>query len=214
MGDPIFGGQSPIKDGGYDVGYRACRCFWGREPGSVLRWLHTVVDLTGADVLDLGCGEGKNAAWLDAKGCRVTAVDVSSQALINARQAWPTTRIKWIQADVTTLRFPRDSYDLIIAYGLLHCLTERQIPRLIQEAQEATRSRGINVIVALNDRSQDLSAHPGLNPTLLPHSFYLSHYHDWEVLFATDQDLHEIHPHNNIPHTHSMTRIAARKISV
>jgi hypothetical protein len=33
----------------------------------------------------------------------------------------------------------------------------------------------------------------------------------WDMIEASDTDLHEAHPNNNIPHTHSMTRIIVRK---
>ena len=41
-------------------------------------------------VLDLGCGEGKNAAFLASRGALVEAIDSSELALANARSAWPS----------------------------------------------------------------------------------------------------------------------------
>jgi hypothetical protein len=70
------------------------------------------------------------------------------------------------------------------------------------------------VICAFNDRFQDLSAHPGFSPTTLNHNIYLDIFSDLETIQAHDRDLHEIHPHNGILHTHSMTRILARKPSL
>ena len=56
-------------DGGYDSGYRACPCFWGSDPGSLVSRLATIVpSFTGLQVLDAGCGEGKNAIFLAGKG--------------------------------------------------------------------------------------------------------------------------------------------------
>jgi predicted nicotinamide N-methyase len=51
-----------VIDGGYDDGYSACPCFWGSSPGSLVRaLLDNNPLLAGRAVLDLGCGEGKNA---------------------------------------------------------------------------------------------------------------------------------------------------------
>ena len=51
--------------GGYDEGYIASDCFWGEEPGSLIRQLGEVLtDFAGLSVLDAGCGEGKNAVHL------------------------------------------------------------------------------------------------------------------------------------------------------
>jgi hypothetical protein len=36
-------------------------------------------------------------------------------------------------------------------------------------------------------------------------------YRGWTLLHQSDEDLHETHPHNSIPHVHSMTRLIARK---
>ena len=73
-------------NGGYDAGYIACPCFWGRSPGSLVRLLDKyIVDFSGMEVLDAGCGEGKNAAFLSQRGARVRAIDVSEAA------TWTTT---------------------------------------------------------------------------------------------------------------------------
>jgi len=51
----------------------------------------------------------------------------------------------------------------------------------------------------------------GFHPCLMRHSFFVDLYDDWEILHESDSDLHEQHPHNNIAHTHSMTRLISRR---
>ena len=77
--------------------------------------------------------------------------------------------------------------------------------------RNATIPGGFNVVCAFNARHQDLTAHPGFAPVLLPHDEYTALYTHWQLLHSTDSDLSEVHPHNGIRHTHSMTRIIARK---
>ncbi len=207
--------MSPARSGGYDDGYQACDCFWGREPGSLIRMLTgRVGDLTGARVLDVGCGEGKNAAYFGERGAIVHAMDVSPYALANAEKSWgDVSGITWELVDVRDLRANSEAYDIVVAYGLLHCLGSRsEIASVSTTLQTLTRIGGHNVICAFNDRSQDLSAHPGFEPCLAPHSFFDDLYAAWEVPHSSDSDLVEIHPHNQIRHTHSMSRILARKI--
>jgi tellurite methyltransferase len=200
------------RDGGYDDGYASCGCFWGSQPGSLIR-LHY---LEGSDaprrVLDLGCGEGKNAAYFAQRGAEVYAVDCSALALRTAKRLYGQNGINWYESDATVfIRQCSESFDLIIMYGLLHCLASREeLEHLIHDVQSRTAQRGVNLLCAFNDRSQDLSGHPGFMPMLLPHSFYMEMYKGWAVS-ASDEILEETHPHNGIPHHHSLTRLAARK---
>jgi SAM-dependent methyltransferase len=203
-----------VTDGGYDTGYRNCPCYWGKEPGSLVRMLPQILDLKGAWTLDLGCGEGKNAAFLAGNGATVDAVDVSSIGLEHARATWPPfVALRWELADATVRPIPPERYDVIIAYGLLHCLpSEEAVAGTIGRMQAGTRPGGFNVVCAYNARHQELdAAHPFFRPTLLPHSWYMSAYRGWEHLVATDTDLREAHPDTAIEHTHSMTRLLARR---
>ena len=198
----------------YDAGYASCSCFWGRQPG------HLVTELTGIlpswhglSVLDLGCGEGKNAAFAAQRGATVRAIDASALALRNAAAAWPTiANINWEHADVRDIVLSPDTYDVILAYGLFHCLgSAYEVRQIATTIQHATTAGGFNVVCTFNTRKQDLSAHPGFNPVLLPHDDYAHLYAGWQLLHSTDKDLSEVHPHNGIRHTHSMTRLIARK---
>ena len=201
-------------NGGYDDGYKACPCFWGKTPGSMVKQLASELqDLTGLTVLDMGCGEGKNAAFLANLGCLVRAVDISEFAIGNAKRAWgDVLNITWEVGDVRNLSFGPGQYNIVLAYGLLHCFrNEEEINDTVRKLQMATRPAGFNIVCALNDRFQQLDAHPGLEPCLVAHGRFLGLYSSWHLIRATDSDLIESHPHNLLEHRHSMTRILARK---
>ncbi len=202
-------------NGGYDVGYANCLCFWGREPGSLVKRLAIhVPEMYDLDILDAGCGEGKNAAYLGNLGARVKAVDCSSLAIANAKATWTQCEnISWEVANIQTLDLPI-SYDIVVAYGLLHCLNGAdEVSRLVEKLKDSTLPAGFHVVCAFNSRFQQLEAHPGFHPCLLSHTEYLAMYEGWEILEQSDSDLTETHPHNQIEHTHSMTRIITRKPS-
>lgn len=196
-------------DGGYDEGYYACPCFWGHSPGSLVVKLLTKHDVAGWQVLDLGCGEGKNAAALARAGAHVTAIDCSEIAISHGRQAFPNPRINWIVGDASTFPEQPNGYDLVVMYGLPHCLpSASHIASLISRACSNTRPTGFHILVAFNSRDQDLKgAHPGFSPTLLPHGFYVTAYSRHRIFLSTDTILREVHPHNGIAHHHSMTRL-------
>lgn len=202
-----------LRDGGYDDGYSAVPCFWGTDPGSlIVEFLKEIGVAKGSRVLDLGCGEGKNAVAFSKAGCLVDAVDCSDRAIENGRAAFPDPTISWLLDDVSALALPALSYAVVVSYGLLHCLRDKaEVQRVIEKAKDATIPGGHHIVCTFNDRSHDLRGHPGFAPLLLEHNWYLAQYASWETYKASDRDLVEAHPHNHIRHHHSVTRLVARK---
>ena len=104
-------------------------------------------------------------------------------------------------------------YDVVVAYGLFHCLrTLEEISCLVDLTKFATKVGGHHIVCAFNSGSHDLSAHPNFAPTLASHQWYCRKYGDWVIGWATDEILWECHPHNNLPHHHSLTRLIARRV--
>lgn len=163
--------------------------------------------------MDVGCGEGKNAAYLAKQGANVTAVDCSEVAIQNGMRAWPDLKIDWKCLDVKDLVLGDQYFDIIISYGLLHCLESiEEMRSQISLYREATKNQGYNIVCCFNDRFQELHAHPGFQPLLLNHNDYLEMYEGWLIISASDKDLVEKHPHNAIWHTHSLTRLIAQRL--
>lgn len=66
----------------------------------------------GADVLELGCGPGIDAVEL-AAGRRYTGVDISSTMIATTAERVPDGTL--IEADLTTLDLPPDSFDAVVS---------------------------------------------------------------------------------------------------
>ncbi|HXQ08845.1 MAG TPA: class I SAM-dependent methyltransferase [Bradyrhizobium sp.] len=200
--------------GGYDEGYASCDCFWGTSPGSLIRdFIEKRPSLTEMRVLDLGCGEGKNAVAFARSGADVVAVDCSSLALANGQKHFLDSGIRWQLSDASAYLASCEKFDAVIMYGLLHCLpSSANIASTIEMALRKTRIGGYHFVVAFNDGPHDFTAHPNFSPTLLPHTFYLRQYAQLQVLHQSNSVIHETHPHNQIPHFHSLTRLVARKV--
>jgi tellurite methyltransferase len=189
-------------DGGYDEGYKRCACFWGNKPGKLVeQYLLKLQEGTGMTALDLGCGEGKN-----------TAVDCSNAALENALANHGDTKVTWMQANALDFLRNAPMYDLIVMYGLMHCMqSEKQVGELIRLAIDHTNIGGADILVAFNDGPHDLSAHPDFKPLLLSHENYVRSFTGHTLETEENEIIHETHPHNGIPHFHSLTRLVARK---
>jgi tellurite methyltransferase len=198
----------------YDDGYRACPCFWGKLPAEFVRAVTAYFPTIGnIRVLDIGCGEGKNAYYLASLGAQVRALDVSHLAIEHARVLWPPLpNLIWEVGDILQLELSNHLYDIILATGSLHCLKDgKEIETVINRMKLATKEGGFNVLSVFNDKFQDLRGHSSnFNPCLLPHDFYIKQYHDWNIIQQSNTDLEDIHPHNNIPHRHSISRLLAK----
>jgi SAM-dependent methyltransferase len=96
---------------------------WSIPPpgGQTERFLTEVLTVVpdGAEVLDLGCGQGAPVAEALAGRCRVTGVDASRAQLDRARARVPTAT--FLEADIATLAWAPSSLDAITAfYSLTH----------------------------------------------------------------------------------------------
>ncbi|UOG76063.1 class I SAM-dependent methyltransferase [Hymenobacter tibetensis] len=58
-------------------------------------------DTTAEEILELGCGTGKNTAWLASKATHVTAVDFSHEMMAKAQAKLPLPTITYKQGDIT-----------------------------------------------------------------------------------------------------------------
>ncbi|HZR67438.1 MAG TPA: class I SAM-dependent methyltransferase [Burkholderiales bacterium] len=163
--------------------------------------------------LDLGCGDGKNASALATAGFRVVAIDKSRIAIENAMRSYGTAKISWLVADLSSIEGPPDAYDLVLATGSLHCLPSVDaVNRAVSVMQSLTKKGGVNVLSSFNDGPQDLRGHDvGFTPVLLSHTRYMEMYARWDILQSSNSVETDIHPHNEIEHSHSITRILAKR---
>lgn len=99
----------------WDHRYSGERLWSGNPNGSLVR---EVTELQPGRALDVGAGEGGDAMWLVERGWRVTATDVSKQALgrIGAEAARRHLPIELLHADANALDiFEPETYDLVTA---------------------------------------------------------------------------------------------------
>ncbi len=61
----------------------------------------------GANILDVGCGDGRHMAWMEAQGLHATGIDISTGMLAQAR---PHVQGELLQMDMCHLTFPPASF--------------------------------------------------------------------------------------------------------
>src|SRR5580704_2176847 len=146
-------------NGGYEDGYQKCECFWGKEPGKLVKLLASLLgNVQGLKILDAGCGEGKNAVFFGRGGAKVRAIDISELAIRHARKAFPDApNVSWEIGDLRTTDLGRETYEIVVAYGLLHCLAcESDVRNTVEKIKSATKPGGYNIVCAFNNRQQEL----------------------------------------------------------
>jgi len=208
--------KSSLGEGQYDDGYSSPQLLWGNSPAGLVKRSLDFLNLdSNIKAADLGCGEGKNSYYLALNGVNVSAFDISSVAIQKAMKTWPMQdNIVWTVKDIRKIDLHSDTYDLVLMTGPLHCLNNKsEVINVINKAKEITKVGGLHVLSIFNSGKHDFSGHDeSFSPILLTHEFYLGLYSDWEIIHESNKILDDIHPHNGIPHFHSITRLLLRRI--
>lgn len=80
---------------------------------------------SGLNILELGCGNGKNIPALLKTASSVTAVDFSHNAVQLCREQFTDENISFVEADVCCLPFEDESFDAVCAIHILEHLSEK-----------------------------------------------------------------------------------------
>jgi SAM-dependent methyltransferase len=82
--------------------------------------LNVLGDVSGLDVVELGCGTAYFSAWLAKLGARPVGVDITPAQLATARRMMAKTGIEFplVEADAGETGLPTESFDLVVSeYG-------------------------------------------------------------------------------------------------
>lgn len=101
----------------WDKKYSNQQYVFGKKPAKFLSKNYDYIP-QGAEVLDLGMGEGRNAVFLARKGYKVTGIDISSVAVKKSRALAREfgVRINGIVASLEKYKFKENSLDAIICF--------------------------------------------------------------------------------------------------
>lgn len=142
-------------------------------------------------VLDLGCGQGRNALYLAKRGFDVTAVDqnpASLETLVAVAEAEDLDlQIGLYDINQASLK---KQYDFILSTVVFMFLQADQIPAIIANMQEKTAPGGYNLIVCAMDTDDA--------PCTVPFSFTfkeneLCTYYDGWDLIKYNEDFGHLH---------------------
>lgn len=211
--DALLGYESAVT--GYDKCYNTEEYYWGLMPNRICYDIMKILPpVRPYRVLDIGCGEGKDAVFFAKCGYAVTAFDIAEQGIEKAKRLaeYNKVDVNFFKADLFDYR-PDAEYDIVFSSGVLHFIWQTERKELFDSLKAHTADSGIN---ALNVFVKKPFIEPAPDQTREEekgqpwHSGELfGYYHDW--LFHTCRE--EIFDCNSgeIPHKHCMDTLIAQK---
>ena len=165
----------------------------------------------GAKVLDLGCGEGRNALYFARQGFETWGVDISAAGIEKFRRIAESLTVP-IHAEVCDMRkysFPV-AFDLIVCHGCLHLIEREDWKRLIAEMKRNTTDGGYHLIGVFTDAIPAPADLREFMVGLFHEGELFEHYSDWTILNKESHIFEDEHP-GSPKHKHACNRITARK---
>ena len=197
----------------YDKKYDSDDYYWGKRPSIMCeRIVKAMPPAAGITLLDIGCGEGRNAVYLARQGYTVSAFDISpngiDKALRYAREAGVT--VDAFVANINEYRLDKP-YDILFATGSLHYMPPEVRDEVFANYRQFTNPNGLNALSVFVTKpfiepapDAEKTAHPWKSGELF------MQYHDWMIEFC-DEEIFDC-TSGGIPHRHAVNRILARKV--
>lgn len=211
--DALLGYESVVTD--YDRRYNTQEYYWGLTPNRICYDIMKLLPpVRSYRVLDIGCGEGKDAVFFAKCGYAVTAFDISEQGIEKAKRLAEHNRVdlKLFKADLFDYR-PDTEYDIIFSSGVLHFIPQAQRRELCESLKAHTADTGINALNVFVQKPFITRAPDAARDEKKRHPWHsgelFGYYHDW--LFHTCRE--EIFDCNSggTPHQHCMDTLIAQK---
>ncbi len=196
----------------YDERYEQSGYYWGKLPSqSCYRVLQMLPPDRPLRLLDIGCGEGRNAVFFSRNGVQVTAFDTSTRGIEKTKQlaADAGVKVEAFVADINEFRLT-ESFDVLFSTGVLQYVPPEQRKDLFTNYRRYTSPGGLNVFSVFVKKpfigeapDAEKTAYKWISGELL------TYYHDWKIEYCTE-DIFDCNS-SGIPHRHAVNRIIARK---
>lgn len=196
----------------YDEKYQMEGYYWGKRPSSIC---YKVLELMPPErpvkLLDIGCGEGRNAVFFARNGYQVTAFDLSSAGVEKARRMAEEigVSLEVFVADLLEFRL-KEPFDIFFSTGTLHYIPEELRAEILSNYKQFTSPTGLHVF-SVFVRKPFIPRAPDAEETadLWISGELFTHYHDWRIEFCTEEIFDCMS--SGVPHQHAVNRVIARK---
>lgn len=130
----------------YEKCYEGEEYYWGLEPAS---FLDELIEASGKNateltVLDIGCGEGKDAVYMAQKGCKVSAFDITESGIRKTKLLAEKRNvlIDAFVADINDIEI-EEQFDIVYSTGTIQYLFDENIPAFFDKVSKITKIGGL-----------------------------------------------------------------------
>ena len=197
----------------YEKWYEGDDYYWGLEPGDFLDELIELCPPSeNKKVLDIGCGEGKDAVYMAEKGYKVTAFDLTDNGI---RKTIDLAKQRGVEInayvdDINTFEI-NEQFDIIYSTGTVQYLFDENIKKFFEKLEKITNKNGIVYINVFVEKSfLELPPDWDKEEKLWKSGVLFTYFADWKVE-RIDEIIFEDNS-GGIPHFHCMDTIVCRRV--
>jgi tellurite methyltransferase len=214
--DKLFGYASINRDfSPYEEAYKKDEYFWGIEPSNMcLKVLEIMPPVRPLKLLDIGCGEGKDAVFFARCGYDVSAFDISDAGLDKVKRLADSSRVhvKTFKSDLQDYRL-EEKFDILYSSGVLHYIKAELRDEIMANYKSHVNHDGIVAFHAFVKKpfippAPDRTSKEKMNTWKSGELF--TYFHDWlieecrEYIFDCNS--------SGVPHKHAANRLYARNV--
>lgn len=207
-----FNNENNIEND-YEKRYNTEEYYWGVKPSRMcLKILELMPPIQPLRLLDIGCGEGKDAVFFARCGYMVSAFDVTDSGIEKTKRLAEKAgvQVDAFKANLLDFRLERD-FDILYSSGVFHFVKPGIRGEIFDNYKLHTRENGINAFNVFVEKPF-VPAPPDKDS--LRYNWksgeLMMMYHDWYI----EECLEEVFDCNSggTAHRHAMDTVYARKV--
>lgn len=138
----------------------------------------------GLRVLSVADGEGRNAVWLAAQGCAVTATEISPVALAKAQKLahQQHVTVDFVETDILRWAWPQAAYDVVVGI-FIQFVGPQERAQLFAAMREAVCPGGTLLLQGYTPKQLEYrTGGPGAVENLYTRDLLEEAFGDWEII--------------------------------